>query len=236
MLRRRCGGDGRLRLRLHQAGWLRGREGSGQVLEALHVSRPSSPLPPRYRQTLHRQPLPASTLCYPRAPFSAPQSDGQVYYGRELPLGRHHSQCDVVPLDVLQVRARGAKARRLRGKLAASPARAHAGPRPRPPPFPARTHARTHAPTPVFARAFPSSARRRSSGDINSSWNSIINNLNSVFPLASKNLSTPECWAYPDMSASRSCSGGEPARLRSPIYPPPPPPLPPLQARSATLA
>ena len=37
----------------------------------------------------------------------------------------------------------------------------------------------------------------RSSGDINSSWGSIINNLNTVFPLAAKNLSTPQCWAYP---------------------------------------
>lgn len=45
----------------------------------------------------------------------------------------------------------------------------------------------------------------RSSGDINSSWNSIINNLNTVFPLAAKNLSTPQCWAYPDMSEVR-CS------------------------------
>ena len=40
----------------------------------------------------------------------------------------------------------------------------------------------------------------RSSGDINQSWGSIINNLNTVFPLATKNLSTPSCWAYPDMS------------------------------------
>ena len=40
----------------------------------------------------------------------------------------------------------------------------------------------------------------RSSGDINSSWNSVIANLNTVFPLAAKNLSTPQCWAYPDMS------------------------------------
>lgn len=40
----------------------------------------------------------------------------------------------------------------------------------------------------------------RSSGDINPSFNSIIGNLHTVFPLATKNLSTPQCWAYPDMS------------------------------------
>lgn len=39
----------------------------------------------------------------------------------------------------------------------------------------------------------------RSSGDVRATYSSIVSNLNTVFPLATQNLSTPSCWAYPDM-------------------------------------
>jgi Alpha galactosidase C-terminal beta sandwich domain/Alpha galactosidase A len=39
----------------------------------------------------------------------------------------------------------------------------------------------------------------RSSGDVRATYASIVSNLNTVFPLASQNLSTPSCWSYPDM-------------------------------------
>jgi alpha-galactosidase len=39
----------------------------------------------------------------------------------------------------------------------------------------------------------------RSSGDIFPNFNSIMNNLMTVIPLANKGLSRPGCWAYPDM-------------------------------------
>jgi hypothetical protein len=53
----------------------------------------------------------------------------------------------------------------------------------------------------------------RSSGDIRAEYASIVSNLNSVPPLAAQNLSTPECWAYPDMLEVRDgqlpfCSSG----------------------------
>eukprot|EP00051_Salpingoeca_urceolata_P028432 m.486848 g.486848 ORF g.486848 m.486848 type:complete len:439 (+) comp24640_c0_seq1:103-1419(+) len=39
----------------------------------------------------------------------------------------------------------------------------------------------------------------RSSGDVRASYASVLNNLGTVVPLASQNLSYPGCWAYPDM-------------------------------------
>jgi hypothetical protein len=39
----------------------------------------------------------------------------------------------------------------------------------------------------------------RTSGDVRASFDSIMGNLATVIPLADKNLSTPGCWAYPDM-------------------------------------
>lgn len=39
----------------------------------------------------------------------------------------------------------------------------------------------------------------RSSGDVRANYASIIGNLQTTIPLAAKNLSTPGCWAYPDM-------------------------------------
>merc|ERR1740117_1652070 len=39
----------------------------------------------------------------------------------------------------------------------------------------------------------------RSSGDVRAKYSSVIGNLNSVTKFNSKNLSTPGCWAYPDM-------------------------------------
>jgi len=39
----------------------------------------------------------------------------------------------------------------------------------------------------------------RSSGDVRANFGSIMGNLHTVVPLAAKNLSTPGCWAYPDM-------------------------------------
>jgi len=39
----------------------------------------------------------------------------------------------------------------------------------------------------------------RSSGDIRASYDSVVGNLQTTIPLAAQNLSTPGCWAYPDM-------------------------------------
>lgn len=39
----------------------------------------------------------------------------------------------------------------------------------------------------------------RSSGDIRANYESVLKNLMTVVPLANKGLSTPGCWAYPDM-------------------------------------
>ena len=39
----------------------------------------------------------------------------------------------------------------------------------------------------------------RTSGDVRANFGSILSNLATVIPLAAKNLSTPGCWAYPDM-------------------------------------
>jgi len=39
----------------------------------------------------------------------------------------------------------------------------------------------------------------RTSGDIAASYDSVVFNLQSTIPLAQRNLSTPGCWAYPDM-------------------------------------
>lgn len=39
----------------------------------------------------------------------------------------------------------------------------------------------------------------RTSGDVRASYESVLFNLMTVPPLATKNLSTPGCWAYPDM-------------------------------------
>merc|ERR1712110_604838 len=39
----------------------------------------------------------------------------------------------------------------------------------------------------------------RSSGDVRSSFSSVMGNLNSVTTFSSRNLSYPGCWAYPDM-------------------------------------
>ncbi len=39
----------------------------------------------------------------------------------------------------------------------------------------------------------------RTSGDVRANFGSIMGNLATVPPLAAKNLSTPGCWAYPDM-------------------------------------
>mmetsp|Transcript_47374 Transcript_47374/g.78505 ORF Transcript_47374/g.78505 Transcript_47374/m.78505 type:complete len:435 (+) Transcript_47374:27-1331(+) len=39
----------------------------------------------------------------------------------------------------------------------------------------------------------------RTSGDVVASYASVLNNLASTYQWASKNLSTPGCWAYPDM-------------------------------------
>jgi len=39
----------------------------------------------------------------------------------------------------------------------------------------------------------------RSSGDIRASYDAVVGNLQTTIPLAQKGLSTPGCWAYPDM-------------------------------------
>ena len=39
----------------------------------------------------------------------------------------------------------------------------------------------------------------RTSGDVRANFDSILANLRTTIPLAAKNLSTPGCWAYPDM-------------------------------------
>ena len=39
----------------------------------------------------------------------------------------------------------------------------------------------------------------RTSGDVRANFDAIMGNLETVMPLAAKNLSTPGCWAYPDM-------------------------------------
>ena len=38
----------------------------------------------------------------------------------------------------------------------------------------------------------------RTSGDIEASYGSVMNNLQTLLPHADKNLSFPGCWAYPD--------------------------------------
>ena len=47
-------------------------------------------------------------------------------------------------------------------------------------------------------------AALRRSGDIKPNWFSIMRNLETVFSLAERNLSTPQCWAYPDMLEARA--------------------------------
>ena len=39
----------------------------------------------------------------------------------------------------------------------------------------------------------------RTSGDVRASYSSVVGNLNTVANFSSRNLSTPGCWAYPDM-------------------------------------
>jgi len=39
----------------------------------------------------------------------------------------------------------------------------------------------------------------RTSGDVRAKYSSVVGNLNSVTKFSSRNLSTPGCWAYPDM-------------------------------------
>lgn len=39
----------------------------------------------------------------------------------------------------------------------------------------------------------------RTSGDVRANYPSVLSNLETVIPLADANLSTPGCWAYPDM-------------------------------------
>merc|ERR1712151_317370 len=39
----------------------------------------------------------------------------------------------------------------------------------------------------------------RTSGDVRAKYSSVIGNLNTVSKFSSRNLSTPGCWAYPDM-------------------------------------
>jgi hypothetical protein len=39
----------------------------------------------------------------------------------------------------------------------------------------------------------------RTSGNVRANFDAIMGNLETVMPLAAKNLSTPGCWAYPDM-------------------------------------
>jgi alpha-galactosidase len=39
----------------------------------------------------------------------------------------------------------------------------------------------------------------RTSGDVRASYDSVLSNLMTTVPFATKNLSTPGCWAYPDM-------------------------------------
>lgn len=47
-------------------------------------------------------------------------------------------------------------------------------------------------------------AALRRSGDIKPNWFSIMRNLETVFSLAERNFSTPQCWAYPDMLEARA--------------------------------
>jgi hypothetical protein len=52
----------------------------------------------------------------------------------------------------------------------------------------------------------------RSSSDIRPQWGSILNNLETIPPLAAANLSRPGCWAYPDMlEVGVGTDGGPPA-------------------------
>jgi hypothetical protein len=46
----------------------------------------------------------------------------------------------------------------------------------------------------------------RSSGDIRANYGSVMNNLQSVIPLATQNLSYSNCWAFPDALEVRLCS------------------------------
>jgi len=39
----------------------------------------------------------------------------------------------------------------------------------------------------------------RTSGDVSANWNSVMNNLKTVFPHAEAGVSYPGCWGYPDM-------------------------------------
>ena len=45
----------------------------------------------------------------------------------------------------------------------------------------------------------------RSSGDVSANFNSVLNNLKTVFPHADAGVSYPGCWAYPDMLEVRAC-------------------------------
>lgn len=47
----------------------------------------------------------------------------------------------------------------------------------------------------------------RTSGDVRASYESVLKNLNTTWEFASKNLSYPGCWAYPDM-LEVGCSDG----------------------------
>lgn len=53
----------------------------------------------------------------------------------------------------------------------------------------------------------------RSSNDIRPQWGSILNNLETIPPLAAANLSRPGCWAYPDMLEVGVGTGGGPPVL-----------------------
>jgi len=54
----------------------------------------------------------------------------------------------------------------------------------------------------------------RTSGDVRANFGSIMGNLATVPPLAAKNLSTPGCWAYPDM-LEVGCAAGPGGRSDS---------------------
>jgi len=54
----------------------------------------------------------------------------------------------------------------------------------------------------------------RSSGDVRANFGSILGNLHTTIPLAAKNLSTPGCWAYPDM-LEVGCAAGPGGRSDS---------------------
>jgi len=54
----------------------------------------------------------------------------------------------------------------------------------------------------------------RTSGDVRANFASILGNLATVIPLAAQNLSTPGCWAYPDM-LEVGCAAGPGGRSDS---------------------